>query len=48
MTRHPLCSALPTAAPIGANERFTNPGATPLIAPRTAIGPWEQFDLITN
>jgi hypothetical protein len=25
-----------------------NAGAQPLIANRTAIGPWEQFDLITN
>ena len=25
-----------------------NAGAAPLIANRTAIGPWEQFDLITN
>jgi hypothetical protein len=25
-----------------------NAGASPLIANRTAIGPWEQFDLINN
>jgi hypothetical protein len=25
-----------------------NAGASPLIANRTAIGPWEQFDLIHN
>jgi hypothetical protein len=25
-----------------------NGGAAPLIANRTAIGVWEQFDLITN
>jgi hypothetical protein len=25
-----------------------NAGAAPLIANRTAIGPWEQFELINN
>ena len=25
-----------------------NAGAAPLIANRTAIGPWEEFDLITS
>jgi hypothetical protein len=25
-----------------------NAGAAPLIANRTAIGPWEEFDLINN
>ncbi len=25
-----------------------NAGAAPLIANRTAIGPWEEFDLLTN
>jgi hypothetical protein len=25
-----------------------NAGASPLIANRTAIGPWEEFDLVGN
>ena len=43
----------PRPAPISlrarANSRYVcaeNAGASPLIANRTAIGPWEQFDLV--
>jgi hypothetical protein len=34
-----------------ANGQFVtaeNAGASPLIANRTAIGPWEEFDLMTG
>jgi glycoprotein endo-alpha-1,2-mannosidase len=33
------------------NNRYVtaeNAGAAPLIANRTAIGPWEQFDLVVD
>jgi len=49
-------STPPTGSPVislraHANSDYVtadNAGASPLIANRTAIGPWESFDLITN
>ena len=39
------------AAPPNANNQIVtadNAGSAPLIANRTAIGPWESFDLVEN